>query len=62
MAEMTLDGVRRLLRADDIYHAPPGVPHGLVAGAGGCVIVDLFSPPRAALLRLLGEVACPGDA
>jgi quercetin dioxygenase-like cupin family protein len=51
--EFSLDGDVRTLTVGDIYHAPPGVPHGVVAGAQGCVIVDLFSPPRRALLDLV---------
>lgn len=51
----SLDGVERELVPGDVYHAPPGVAHGVVAGPDGCVIVDVFSPPRAALLeRMMG--------
>lgn len=39
----------------DVYHAPGGVPHGARALEEGCVILDCFSPPRAEVLRLLGE-------
>ncbi len=53
--EMELDAVSCQLAAGDVYHAPPGVPHGIVAGPQGCVIVDLFSPPRRALLALLAQ-------
>jgi quercetin dioxygenase-like cupin family protein len=49
----SLDGVERTLAAGDIYHAPAGVPHGATAEAEGCVIVDLFAPPRRALLDLM---------
>jgi len=51
--QFSLDGVERTLSAGDIYHAPAGVPHGATAGADGCVIVDLFAPPRQALLDLM---------
>jgi quercetin dioxygenase-like cupin family protein len=51
--EFSLDGVQRTLAAGDIYHAPAGVPHGATAGPDGCVIVDLFAPPRQALLDLM---------
>lgn len=51
--EFVLDGDVRQLTAGDIYHAPPGVPHGARTGDEECVIVDLFSPPRRALLDLM---------
>ena len=55
--EFDLDGDVRRLGPGDIYHAPPGVPHGARAGDEECVIVDLFGPPRRALLDLLGSAA-----
>jgi len=51
--EFELDGVTRTLGPGDLYHAPPGVPHGARTGDEACVIVDLFSPPRRALLDLI---------
>ena len=48
-----LDGDTRTLRRGDVYHAPPGVPHGARAGQKPCEILDIFSPPRAALLELI---------
>lgn len=51
--EFELDGVTRTLAPGDIYHAPPGVPHGARTGDEPCVILDLFSPPRQALLDLM---------
>ncbi len=48
-----LDGETRRVGPGDTYHAPPGVPHGLRAGAEGCVVIDVFSPPRAALMELI---------
>jgi len=52
--EFELDGDRRSLRPGDVYHAPPGVPHGAWTGDEECIIVDLFAPPRQALLDLMG--------
>jgi quercetin dioxygenase-like cupin family protein len=43
---MTIGGETRLLRRGDTYVIPGGVPHGAVAGADGCVVIDVFSPPR----------------
>jgi quercetin dioxygenase-like cupin family protein len=37
----------------DTYHAPPGATHGARAHDGGCLIIDVFSPPRAGLRELL---------
>lgn len=28
------------------YLIPPGAPHGAVAGPDGCLVVEVFSPPR----------------
>ncbi|TAK44750.1 MAG: cupin domain-containing protein [Betaproteobacteria bacterium] len=32
----------------EFWHTPGGVPHGIRAGAGGAVVLDIFSPPREA--------------
>jgi quercetin dioxygenase-like cupin family protein len=39
----------------DIYHAPPGVPHGAHALDEGCVIIDVFAPPKAEIVTLLAD-------
>jgi quercetin dioxygenase-like cupin family protein len=57
--DFELGGETRPVGPGDTYHAPPGVAHGLRAGADGCVVIDAFSPPRAALLELMGEAADP---
>ncbi len=49
----SLDGDEKDLKEGDTYHAPPGVPHGVRTGDESCVILDVFSPPRAALLSLI---------
>jgi quercetin dioxygenase-like cupin family protein len=53
--EFHLDGETRALGPGAVYLAPPGVPHGVTTGAEPCVVVDVFSPPRAALLAMLDE-------
>ena len=53
--DFALDGQTRQVGPGDTYHAPPGVPHGLVAGSEGCIVIDVFSPPRAAILELLAQ-------
>ena len=39
----------------DTYHAPPGATHGATAHENGCLIIDVFSPPRAGLKELLDQ-------
>jgi quercetin dioxygenase-like cupin family protein len=46
-----LDGEVRTVGPGDVYHAPPGVPHGVRTGSEPCVIVDIFAPPRRALVE-----------
>ena len=50
-----LDGEERTLRTNDTYHAPPGVPHGCRTEEEACEILDVFTPPRGALLELIGR-------
>ena len=35
------------LKAGDMYAIPSDVPHDAVAGPEGCVVADVFAPPRA---------------
>lgn len=39
----------------DFYHAPSGAPHGARGLSEGCVLIDVFSPPRAAVIQMLDE-------
>lgn len=55
--DFDLDGEVRRLVPGDLYHAPPGVPHGARTGEERCIVLDVFSPPRAALVALLQEAA-----
>jgi len=41
------DGQEIVARVGDFWCTPGGVPHGVRAGGSGCVILDIFSPPRA---------------
>jgi quercetin dioxygenase-like cupin family protein len=43
---MTIDGETREMRVGDVYIAPPHSVHGATAGPEGCLVVDVFSPPR----------------
>ena len=46
MIIMTIDGETREMRVGDVYVAPPDSVHGATAGPDGCLVVDIFSPPR----------------
>ena len=43
--EVSVDGVKDILRAGDAFYIPPHVLHGAVALEGG-VLIDVFSPIR----------------
>ena len=47
LINMTIAGETRDLRTGESYVIPANVPHGATAGAEGCVVIDIFSPPRA---------------
>lgn len=40
----------RVMRAGDLVVIPPHVPHGGTAGPEGCTALDVFTPPRAAIV------------
>ncbi|MBL8968798.1 MAG: cupin domain-containing protein, partial [Spirochaetaceae bacterium] len=40
------DGGERAMAVGDFWQTPSGVPHGLVAGPDGALVLDIFSPPR----------------
>jgi quercetin dioxygenase-like cupin family protein len=44
----------RVMTPGDLVVIPPHVPHGGVSGPEGCVVIDVFTPPRAAILRAMG--------
>jgi len=52
--EFEVGGVTRTLRRGDAVVIPPNVPHGARTKEGSCFEVDVFSPPRRALLDALG--------
>ena len=49
----TVGGETNLMHAGDCAVMPPHVPHGGAAGPAGCTVVDVFTPPRAAIAALL---------
>ena len=37
--------------AGDFWRTPSGVPHSVIGGSNGAVILDIFSPPRSDYLK-----------
>jgi quercetin dioxygenase-like cupin family protein len=56
--EFEIDGETRVLKPGQVAHMPPFVPHAARTRDQPSVEIDVFCPPRQALLSLLGE---PGD-
>lgn len=50
----TVGDETRVMRAGDCVVIGPNVPHGGVAGPEGCQALDVFTPPRAAIVELMG--------
>ena len=44
---MRIGGEKRELHVGDMYSIPSDVPHDALAGPDGCVVADVFAPPRA---------------
>jgi len=44
---MRIGKEKRELHIGDMYAIPSDVPHDAVAGPEGCVVADVFAPPRA---------------
>jgi quercetin dioxygenase-like cupin family protein len=51
--DMTIDGKTRRLAPGHAYVIPGGVRHAGVGGPAGCLVLDVFSPPRADYLSQL---------
>jgi quercetin dioxygenase-like cupin family protein len=49
----TVGGETRVMVPGDLVVIPPHVPHGGVAGPEGCVAIDVFTPPRAGIVRAM---------
>jgi quercetin dioxygenase-like cupin family protein len=49
----TVGDETRAMHAGDCVVIPPNVPHGGVAGHEGCTVLDVFTPPRAAIVDLM---------
>jgi quercetin dioxygenase-like cupin family protein len=55
--ELTFDvgDQSRVMHAGDCVVIPPNVRHGGVAGPEGCTALDVFTPPRAAIVSLMAD-------
>jgi quercetin dioxygenase-like cupin family protein len=47
----TVGGETRVMQAGDCVVIPPHVEHGGAAGAQGCRVIDVFTPPRAGIVQ-----------
>jgi quercetin dioxygenase-like cupin family protein len=56
----TVGAETQQLNVGDTYVIPGGVPHHVVAGPEGAVVVDVFSPVREDWNRFSPESARPG--
>ena len=55
--EFEIDGDVRVMRPGTVAAIPPGVPHGARTGETSCLEIDVFVPPRKALLGLMKGAA-----
>jgi quercetin dioxygenase-like cupin family protein len=51
----TVGAETRVMHAGDCVVIPPDVPHGGVAGPDGCEALDVFTPPRAEIVRAMAR-------
>jgi quercetin dioxygenase-like cupin family protein len=50
---LTVGDETKVMHAGDCVVIPPSVRHGGAAGPEGCKVLDIFSPPRAAIASLM---------
>ena len=50
----TVGAEERVMQAGDCVVIPPHAPHGGVAGPQGCQALDVFTPPREGIVRMMG--------
>jgi quercetin dioxygenase-like cupin family protein len=55
----TIGSERRDLAPGDMYTIPANMPHGVVTGPEGAVVIDVFSPVRADWSRFEPLTPCP---
>lgn len=51
--ELTIGDETRMIRPGDAYAIPPNLPHSAKSSDEGCVVLDVFCPPREDYLALL---------
>ena len=49
----TVGDETKVMHAGDCVVIPPNVSHGGASGPEGCEVLDVFSPPRAAIVSLM---------
>ncbi|MGH7903210.1 MAG: cupin domain-containing protein [Candidatus Dormibacteraceae bacterium] len=59
--EFEVDGEVRALRPGMAVEIPPHAMHGARTGAGTCLEIDVFSPPRQGLLDAMARLAQAGE-
>jgi quercetin dioxygenase-like cupin family protein len=52
---LTVGDESKVMHAGDCVVIPPNVRHGGVAGPEGCQALDVFTPPRAAIVSLMAD-------
>jgi len=57
----TIGGETKELIQGDTYVIPANIPHDATAGPDGCVVVDVFSPPRDDWEKLKREDPSPSS-
>ena len=55
--ELTINDETRLLKPGDAYTIPGDVPHHARTYDDGCLVLDIFSPPRDDYARMAREAA-----
>lgn len=60
--DFEVGGETRLLQKGDVAVSPPHVPHAAKSRDAGCLEIDVFSPPREAMVQLMAEQAKKGSA
>ncbi len=53
--DFTIGDQTRVLRKGCVYVIPTNVPHGGWAGPEGCLLLDVFSPPRRGFQELIAR-------
>jgi quercetin dioxygenase-like cupin family protein len=60
--EFDVDGDVRTVRSGEAIHLPPHVPHGARTLDSSCYEMDIFAPPRRALVQLMEAAAASPES